>query len=201
MLIALKLCAIVLMLVTGAGAQVDSFPDITVYPLDTGRSVYIISGSASVRTHYNNVPSTTFIMEYQEVPFVTEENICTMMPLVLADSTVREIVTPNFGNAPYFDDEACQVTIQSNVTDASEVRVEVTHHDMECPHDSITICDVSDLSDWTPWVSKGCCEYRDCGKFVRDTRRRQCLTDNCVQDTVQERTRVCSRKCGDCLLP
>ncbi len=60
------------------------------------------------------------------------------MPLVFADNTSREIVTPNFGNGPYFDNQVCQVEIQGIVRG---VKVEVTYYDMECPFDRITICD------------------------------------------------------------
>ncbi|XP_046546138.1 uncharacterized protein LOC124256205 [Haliotis rubra] len=203
-----------------------------------GPPIYVFSGSVYVGIEYDVLPSTTFIMEYQEVAF--EENICTLMPLLQADTTVREIVTPNFGNGPYFDNEECQVTIQSNVPGASEVKVEVTFHVMECDYDTITICDgvfchnlcrsnpgifrgtnvlvrlssdfvyaklgmrleyITDLSDWTSWVSTGCHANRNCDLFVNDTRRRNCLIDICMDEPVQERTRVCSTFCADCLLP
>ncbi|XP_048246385.1 uncharacterized protein LOC124145128 [Haliotis rufescens] len=78
-------------------------------------------------------------MTYQEVDF--EENICTLPSLVSADTTVQEVVTPNFGNGPYFDNVDCEVMIESSITGAREVKVEVMSSHVECCCDGVRICD------------------------------------------------------------
>ncbi|XP_071094671.1 uncharacterized protein [Haliotis cracherodii] len=98
---------------------------------------YVFDGSVYITIEYDELESTTFVMTYQEVEF--EEHICTLPSLVYADITVKEIVTPNFGNGQYFNNQECQVLIKSNTTGAREVKVEVESYEMECPFDSVTI--------------------------------------------------------------
>ncbi|XP_048246636.1 uncharacterized protein LOC124145109 [Haliotis rufescens] len=103
-----------------------------------GAPTYVYHGSVYIRVYFLSTIST-FVMTYQEVDF--EENICTLPSLVLADTTVQEVVTPNFGNGPYFDNVVCEVVIESSITGAREVKVEVTSFDMECGYDDVRICD------------------------------------------------------------
>ncbi|XP_071084625.1 uncharacterized protein [Haliotis cracherodii] len=103
-----------------------------------GAPTYVYHGSVYIRVYFS-FTNSTFVMTYQEVDF--EENICTLPSLVFADTTVQEVVTPNFGNGPYFDNADCGVMIESSITGAREVKVEVMSHNFECCCDGVRICD------------------------------------------------------------
>ncbi|XP_048246384.1 uncharacterized protein LOC124145157 [Haliotis rufescens] len=122
-----------------SSANSPSFADV-IKNAEDGRSapIYVYHGSVYIRVYFHSTIST-FVMTYQEVDF--EENICTLPSLVFADTTVQEVVTPNFRNGPYFDNVDCEVVIESNITGAREVKVEVTSFDMECCCDDVRICD------------------------------------------------------------
>ncbi|XP_071085907.1 uncharacterized protein [Haliotis cracherodii] len=146
MLILLKLCVSVWVLVLDAGAQVDNpsvnsqrFTAVILNTIATGGApTYVYHGSVYIRVNFYYTNST-FVMTYQEVDF--EENICTLPSLVFADTTVQEVVTPNFGNGPYFDSVDCEVMIESSIIGAREVKVEVMSHNIECCCDGVRICD------------------------------------------------------------
>ncbi|XP_071084621.1 uncharacterized protein [Haliotis cracherodii] len=103
-----------------------------------GAPTYVYHGSVYIRVNFL-FANSTFVMTYQEVDF--EENICTLPSLVPADTTVQEVVTPNFGNGPYFDNADCEVMIKSSITGAREVKVEVMSSHFECCCDGVRICD------------------------------------------------------------